>query len=59
VMEETGPDHQKRFTIAVSVKGRRVGQGRGKTKKEAEQKAARMALENVDQLFKDLREDNP
>lgn len=59
VMEEAGPDHQKRFTIAVSVKGRRVGQGRGKTKKEAEQKAARMALENVDQLFKDLREDNP
>jgi ribonuclease-3 len=59
VMEEAGPDHQKRFTIAVSVKGRRVGQGRGKTKKEAEQKAARMALENVDQLFKELREDNP
>jgi ribonuclease-3 len=59
VVEESGPDHQKRFTIAVSVRGNKVGQGRGKTKKEAEQKAARMALENVDQLFKDLKEDNP
>jgi ribonuclease-3 len=59
VVEETGPDHQKRFTIAVAVKGKKIGQGRGKTKKEAEQKAARMALENMDQLFGDLSKDNP
>jgi ribonuclease-3 len=58
VLEERGPDHQKRFTIAVSVKGRRMGQGAGKNKKEAEQKAARMALENVDTLLVDLHNEN-
>lgn len=59
VVEETGPDHQKRFTIAVLVKGKRVGQGKGNTKKEAEQRAARMALENLDQLFGDISKGNP
>jgi len=58
VLEEKGPDHQKRFTIAVSVKGKRMGQGVGKNKKEAEQKAARVALENIDQLFKELKKEN-
>jgi ribonuclease-3 len=55
VMEEKGPDHHKRFTIAVSVKGRNVGQGVGKNKKEAEQKAARMALESMDSMLQDLK----
>jgi ribonuclease-3 len=58
VLEEKGPDHQKRFIIAVSAKGKKIGEGMGKNKKEAEQKAARMALENIDQLFKDLRKEN-
>lgn len=58
VLEEKGPDHRKRFTIAVSVKGRKMGQGAGKNKKEAEQKAARMALENVEVLLKELRNEN-
>jgi ribonuclease-3 len=59
VLEERGPDHQKRFTISVSVKGKKLGQGAGKSKKKAEQKAARMALENIDQIFDDLNKDNP
>ena len=58
VLEERGPDHQKRFTIAVSFKGQKMGQGVGKNKKEAEQKAARMALENIDRLFKDPKKDD-
>ncbi len=58
VLEERGPDHQKRFTIAVSVRGNRIGQGTGKNKKEAEQKAARMALENIEQVFENLRKEN-
>lgn len=58
VLEEKGPDHEKRFTIAVSVKGKRMGQGVGKNKKEAEQKAARVALENIDQLFKEFKKEN-
>jgi ribonuclease-3 len=51
VLEEQGPDHQKRFTIAVSAKGKKMGEGVGKNKKEAEQKAARMALQNIDKFF--------
>jgi ribonuclease-3 len=56
LLEEEGPDHEKRFTIAVSVKGKQLGKGGGKNKKEAEQMAARMALENIDSIFKDLRQ---
>ena len=40
-----GPDHDKRFTFRVSVNGESAGEGTGRTKKEAEQLAARMALE--------------
>ena len=42
---ESGPDHDKRFTFRVSVNGESAGEGTGRTKKEAEQQAARMALE--------------
>ena len=44
-LEENGPDHMKVFDIAVSVDGIQYGDGKGSTKKEAEQKAAKMALE--------------
>jgi len=47
VMEEIGPDHTKIFVISVSVDGIRMGTGQGMTKKEAEQRAARMALEDL------------
>lgn len=40
---DEGPDHQKTFTAVVSVAGRSVGHGGGKNKKQAEQRAARMA----------------
>lgn len=42
-VEEQGPDHRKEFTATVSVGGRVLGQGDGRTKKEAEQKAAERA----------------
>ena len=44
---ETGPDHNKTFTFSVSVDGETVGEGSGRTKKEAEQMAARAALESM------------
>ena len=44
---ESGPDHNKTFTFTVSVDGALVGEGSGKTKKEAEQQAARQALEKL------------
>lgn len=45
VVSERGPDHEKVFRIEVYVEGRMVGTGSGSTKKEAEQKAAAVALE--------------
>jgi len=45
VISEKGPDHNKVFTTAVSINGVKMGQGSGKTKKEAEQNAAGDALE--------------
>jgi ribonuclease III len=40
-----GPDHAKRFVATVSVNGEAVGRGEGRSKKQAEQAAARMAWE--------------
>jgi|LGVF01.1.fsa_nt_gb ribonuclease-3 len=45
VIEEEGPDHSKIFTIEVSADKLSLGQGKGKNKKEAEQNAAKEALE--------------
>ena len=44
---ESGPDHNKTFIFSVSVDGERIGEGSGRTKKEAEQMAARRALERL------------
>ena len=40
---EDGPDHLKMFTATAVVSGRDLGSGDGRTKKEAEQKAAELA----------------
>lgn len=45
VEKETGPDHAKEFTVLVSLGNKVLGRGTGKTKKAAEQAAARAALE--------------
>lgn len=47
VIAEKGPDHNKVFTTAVSVNGKVLGEGTGKTKKEAEQNAAGNALSKI------------
>ncbi len=41
---ETGPDHDKRFTVEVRLNSNKIGIGEGKSKKQAEQEAARQAL---------------
>ncbi|HTZ32002.1 MAG TPA: ribonuclease III [Methylomirabilota bacterium] len=46
---ESGPDHQKTFLVEVWVRGERMSSAEGSTKKEAEQKAARSALEKLQQ----------
>src|SRR3954468_2826812 len=45
---EAGPDHRKQFSIEVVCKGEVLGAATGKAKKEAEQEAARLALEKFD-----------
>ena len=44
-LTEAGPDHEKRFTAVVSVDGTDLGTGTGRSKREAQQSAARQALE--------------
>jgi ribonuclease-3 len=48
VAGESGPDHQKVFQIEVWIDGERMATGEGSTKKEAEQRAARSALEQLE-----------
>ena len=43
----SGPDHDKTFTFNVCITGKVMGTGTGRSKKEAEQKAARQALEKI------------
>jgi len=47
---ESGPDHQKKFQIEVWVSGACMASAEGSTKKEAEQRAARSALERLEQM---------
>lgn len=47
ILEESGPDHAKRFVAEVQVKGKPYGQGKGRKKQEAEKQAARIALERL------------
>ena len=42
---ESGPDHDKQFTVCVQVNGQVVGNGSGHTKKAAEQAAAYQAIQ--------------
>jgi len=44
VVGQEGPDHDKRFSVAISLGGREYGRAVGRSKKEAEQSAAAQAL---------------
>jgi ribonuclease-3 len=55
LLDEKGPDHDKCFEVQVSIKGRQFKSGWGKTKKQAEQKAARNALRELNII----KSDNP
>lgn len=47
VLEEKGPAHERFFVVEARLKDRVVGLGRGRSKKLAEQEAAKMALESA------------
>ncbi len=44
LVEESGPDHDKRFTVEVRLNSNVIGRGTGRSKKDAEQRAAKEAL---------------
>jgi ribonuclease-3 len=45
VVSEQGPPHDRTFCITVSIAGEEIGRGTGRSKKDAEQEAAKAALE--------------
>ena len=47
VVKEKGPEHDKIYEVVVKANGKILGQGVGKSKKEAEQDAAREAIEKI------------
>lgn len=47
LVSERGPDHDKTYTVEVTVNKTVLGRGTGKSKKEAETEAARLALEKL------------
>jgi ribonuclease III len=49
-IKESGPSHNRTFQIEVSISGEIMGIGFGKSKKEAQQQAARQALEVLNEL---------
>jgi ribonuclease-3 len=49
VVHDSGPDHDKDFVAQVLVHGKVVGQGKGKSKREAEQIAATMAFASLNE----------
>ncbi|MFA5074299.1 MAG: ribonuclease III [Nitrospirota bacterium] len=50
IVSETGPDHLKQFSVELFIKGELFGTGIGKTKKEAEQRAAKEALIRLSEM---------
>ena len=60
IRSEMGPDHSKQFMVDVMVGRRPMGSGKGRNKKEAEQAAARDALERAHhKVVRDIPADEP
>jgi ribonuclease-3 len=47
VVAELGPDHSKTFEVELELRGEALGRGKGRSKKDAEQAAARLALDEL------------
>ena len=56
---DEGPDHAKRFFASVSVGGEVQGRGEGRSKKQAEQAAARVAWESLQAILASAMEGQP
>lgn len=49
LVSESGPDHDKCFVTEIALGGNMLGKGKGKTKKQSEQEAAKQALQKLQQ----------
>ena len=47
VVDEQGPPHDRTFTVSATIRGKEIGSGVGRSKKDAEQEAAQSALEDM------------
>ena len=47
IIQTVGPEHDKTFTVRVSLNGNELGTGKGHNRKQAEQAAAHSALEKL------------
>ena len=54
VVEELGPSHDKQFNVKVIIRSQTLGSGKGRSKKEAEQIAAKHALSSFLKVFKKI-----
>jgi ribonuclease-3 len=51
VVEELGPDHSKQFVVEVHIEDKLLAKADGRSKKEAQQRAAAKALEELEDLL--------
>lgn len=49
IINTKGPDHAKSFVVGVYVKGKKMGEGQGSSKQQAEEQSAKKALERLTQ----------
>ena len=56
IIDEYGLSHDKTFVVELCVDGNRLSTGTGKTKKSAENFAAKEAVENIDQVWGQIRD---
>ncbi|MCL5783874.1 MAG: ribonuclease III [Patescibacteria group bacterium] len=49
ILAAYGPDHAKQFTVGVFVQGEQIGEGSGSSKQQAEEEAAKKALEKLEE----------
>ncbi|HEO99555.1 MAG: ribonuclease III [Campylobacterales bacterium] len=47
LLDASGPDHKKEFVIAVTLDGKTIAKAKGRSKKDAQQKAAQIALKEL------------
>lgn len=47
ILQTSGPDHAKQFTVAVYIGGKEMGKGTGNSKQVAEEQSARQALQSI------------